>query len=88
MATPHRRPYQEQELIASGFASMATGANMAKKMTTKPTSKSQHKGKGQRLSLYPLDPETALLAAARTGRVTSAKLKQPNRERKRDATPD
>ena len=35
------------------------------------------------MSLYPLDLETALLAAARTGRVTPVKPKQPNRKRKK-----
>lgn len=58
---------------------------MAGKKNPKPASKSQHKGKSQRLSLYPLDLETALLAAARTGRVTPAKPKQPNLERKKRA---
>jgi hypothetical protein len=40
-----------------------------------------------KLSLYPLSIEDALRAAARTGRVTPAKPKQPNRERKKRAAP-
>jgi hypothetical protein len=56
---------------------------MAGKKIPKPAGKSQHKGKSQRLSLYPLDLETALVAAARTGRVTPAKPKQSNRGRKK-----
>ena len=36
-----------------------------------------------KLSLYPLSVEDALRAAARTGRVTPAKPKRPNRERKK-----
>jgi hypothetical protein len=61
----------------------STGANMAGKITPKPTSKSQNKGKGRRLSLYPLDLETALVAAARTGRVTPAQPKRPNQKSKK-----
>jgi hypothetical protein len=64
----------------------STGVNMAGKMTPKPTSKNQPKGKSQRLSLYPLDLEAALVAAARTGRVTPAKPKQANRKRKKGAS--
>ena len=36
-----------------------------------------------KLSLYPLSVEDALRAAARTGRVTPAKSKRTNRERKK-----
>ena len=42
----------------------------------------RHNGK---LSLYPLSVEDALRAAARTGRVTPAKPKQPDRKRKKRA---
>jgi hypothetical protein len=39
-----------------------------------------------KLSLYPLSVEDALRAAARTGRVTAAKSKQPNQGKKRTAS--
>jgi hypothetical protein len=39
-----------------------------------------------KLSLYPLSVEDALRAAAQTGRVTPAKPKRPNRERKKGAS--
>ena len=58
---------------------------MAGKMAPKTMIKNQPKGKSQRLSLYPLDLETALVAAARTGRVSPVKSAQPNRQRKKRA---
>jgi hypothetical protein len=43
-------------------------------------------GSNGKLSLYPLSIEDALRAAARTGRVTPAKPKQPKRGKRADPT--
>jgi hypothetical protein len=56
----------------------------SKLATTKGGTKAKA-GTGK-LSLYPLSMEAALRAAARTGRVTPAKPKKPNREGKKRAT--
>jgi len=50
-----------------------------------PARKGTSGRRNDKLSLYPLAVEDALRAAARTGRVTLAKPKQPNRERKKRA---
>jgi len=58
----------------------STGAVLAARKETSGESNGK-------LSLYPLSVEDALRAAARTGRVTPAKPKKPNRERKKRAVP-
>jgi len=55
-------------------------------MPAKKTNVKTAKTGAGKLSLYPLSVEDALRAAARTGRVTPAKPKRPNRERKKGVT--
>jgi hypothetical protein len=54
---------------------------------TEATNRKKTKADTAKLSLYPLSVEDALRAAARTGRVTPAKPKKPNRGRKKRTVP-
>jgi hypothetical protein len=62
------------------------GSKLGSKSETTKRGKKAKPATGK-LSLYPLSVEDALRAAARTGRVTTAKSKEPNQGRKKSATP-